>query len=267
MLRLTDPADRPADTLSIKRPSRVTARSLRVRLLSAAVALGLAVIAVLEADGVWEFIGDAGEVARRLIPQLGPAASVLAIYLEESGVPLPLPGDVFVLYLGHVAESSPVQLVVAWICLVAAVVAGSSNLYLVSRTWGRRLVEGRAGALLHLTPERLATAERAFNRWGVLALIFGRHILGLRVPLTVAAGVLRVPYRVFAVSVAISSAVWAAILLALGVRFGARVAGFLHLHRWAYVAVPVAFWLIVVAYALVERGRRRHRSLEKPFPT
>lgn len=236
-------------------------------MLSVAVALGLVVIAVIEADGVGEFIGDAGEVARRLIPHLGPTASVLAIYLEESGVPLPLPGDVFVLYLGHVAASSPLELAVAWICLVAAVVAGSSNLYLVSRTWGRRLVEGRAGALLHLTPERLATAERAFNRCGVLALIFGRHILGLRVPLTVAAGVLRVPYRVFAASVAISSAGWAAIWLALGVRFGARVAEFLHFHRWAYVAIPLAFWVIVVAYALFHRGRRLQRSLEKPFRT
>lgn len=28
-------------------------------------------------------------------------------YLEESGIPLPLPGDVFALYLGHVAASSP----------------------------------------------------------------------------------------------------------------------------------------------------------------
>jgi len=41
---------------------------------------------------------------------------------------------------------------------------------------------------LHLTPQRLERAEGWFVRWGAWALIFGRHIFGLRVPLTVAAG-------------------------------------------------------------------------------
>ena len=282
VLALTGGAQPARETQHIRRPRELTSRApmrthredsrrarhgaLRIRLLSAAVGLGLVLITVLEADGVWEFIGDAGEQAHRLIPQLGPGASVVAIYLEESGIPLPLPGDVFVLYLGHVMASSPIGLLVAWMALVAAVVAGSSNLYLISRHWGRRLVDGRLGALIHLTPERLATAERAFNRWGWLALVFGRHIVGLRVPLTVAAGVLRVPYRVFAASVAVSSAIWAAIWLAVGVRFGAGMAGFMHRHRWAYIAVPLAFWLIVLGLALGQRLKHSHRSSGKPLP-
>jgi len=69
-------------------------------------------------------------------------------------------------------------------------------------------VEGRLGLLLHITPERPSSAERAFNRWGVVALVFGRHIIGRRVPLTVTAGILRIPYEVFASSVAVSSVVW-----------------------------------------------------------
>ena len=39
-------------------------------------------------------------------------------------------------------------------------------------------------------------------------------------PLTVAAGILKLPYRIFAISVSVSSAAWAGVFLLLGVLFG-----------------------------------------------
>ncbi len=215
-------------------------------------------IAVLEADDLADLLGDAGELARRLLPSLGPAASFLSLYLEESGVPLPLPGDVFVLYLGHLAASSAWALLAVWLGLVGTVVAGSSNLYWVSRRWGLPLLRGRVGALPHITPEGLARAERLYGRWGAPALVLGRHIFGLRVPLTVAAGILRLPYPVFAGSVAVSTAVWAAIWLALGIHFGGRMIGFVHVPRWAYLLLPAGF-VALLSWTLMRRLEERWR--------
>jgi membrane protein DedA with SNARE-associated domain len=190
------------------------------------VAAAILAIVLLESD----FWADLVHVARRLTV----AGSFLGLYLEESGVPLPVSGDVLVVYLGHHVSGSTRLLVLTWLGLVATVLAGSSNLYFISRRWGRQLVEGRLGLLLHVTPARLATAERWFGRWGAPAIIFGRHVFGFRVPVTVAAGVFRVPYHVFAISVAVSTAVWAAVWLWLGVEFGRQIAVFLAGHRWAY---------------------------------
>lgn len=237
--------------------------------VSIGVVLILVALALVEAGVLWEFVGDTGELMHRLLLGVGPPVSILSIYLEESGVPLPLPGDVFVLYLGHAVASSPPLWIAAWAGLVAAVVAGASNLYLISRMWGRRFVEGRFGLLLHITPDRLRKAEGAFNRWGVLALVFGRHIIGMRVPLTVAAGILRVPYRVFAASVALSSGIWAAIWLGLGIRFGGRLVGYANLHRWMYVVVPLGFWVSVLIWWLVQRrlDRSRRAATQKLLET
>jgi membrane protein DedA with SNARE-associated domain len=223
-------------------------------ILPALALLVVAAVVLLESVLGADLVRAAGlgaGVARRL----GPPASFLLLYLEESGVPVPVSGDVFVLYLGHHFAPSLPRLVLAWLGLVAAVVAGSSNLYLVSRRWGRHLAEGRLGFLLHLTPERLAAAERWFDRWGVVAIVFGRHVLGLRVPITVAAGVCRVPYRMFAASVAISTAIWAAVWLSLGVVFGHRLAVLLATHRWAYAVLPLGLVALVVGSALL-RARR-----------
>src|SRR5258708_20245653 len=90
----------------------------------------------------------------------------------------------------------------AWLGLNGVVVLGATSLLFISRRYGRRIAEGRLGEVVHLNSERLARAERWFKRYGVFAIIFGRHIPGFRVPITVAAGVLRVRYPGFAATLA-----------------------------------------------------------------
>ena len=235
----------------------MSALSVRPRTL-ALVLPPLALVAILalvplESDLAADLAQAAGS-GLHAMRRMTVAGSFVGLYLEESGVPLPVSGDVFVVYLGHHFAGSLPRLVAVWLGLIATVVAGSTNLYLVSRRWGRRLAEGRLGLLLHLTPARLAAAERWFGRWGAPAIIFGRHIFGFRVPVTVAAGVFRVPYHVFAISVAVSTAVWAAVWLWLGVVFGHRIAVFLAGHRWAYALL--ALGLAVGAGAALARFLR-----------
>jgi membrane protein DedA with SNARE-associated domain len=143
----------------------------------------------------------------------------------------------------------------AWIGFVLAVTFGATNLYLLSRRYGRRLLEHRVASFLHLTPARLDSAENSFRRWGPWALIFGRHILGLRVPLTVAAGVLKLPYRTFAISVAVSSAAWAGVFLLLGLLFGNSVERSIRSSPLIYGAAGAALVAVVVVVAVV-RSRR-----------
>ena len=219
------------------------------------VLVAIVAFVLLESDLAADLAQAAGS-GLHAMRRMTVAGSFVGLYLEESGVPLPVSGDVFVVYLGHHFAGSLPRLVAVWLGLIATVVAGSTNLYLVSRRWGRRLAEGRLGLLLHLTPARLAAAERWFGRWGAPAIIFGRHIFGFRVPVTVAAGVFRVPYHVFAISVAVSTAVWAAIWLWLGVVFGRQIAVYLAGHHWAYALLVLGLAVVVGAAVLrTVRGR------------
>lgn len=237
---------------------------LRAALLGAAAALTvtLLVVTALE-EGLADASQDVGRLAVELSRRYGPAVSLASLYAEESGVPLPVSGDVLVLYLGHRFGGSWAGLIAIWLGLVATVTAGSTNLYLLARRWGRPLVDGPLGAVLHLTPVRLARAERWFARWGALTIIFGRHIIGFRVPVTVAAGVFGVPYRVFAPSVAVSTALWGLVWLGLGVAFGRPLAVLLEAHRWSYALVPaVGLALLLAAVARGWRHRRHHRPAD-----
>ena len=241
-----------------------TARRVRWRV---GVAAGVAVlfllllIALVEGD-IPEAVSDLTSAVRHRVAGLGPAASFVVLYLEESGVPLPVPGDIFVLYLGQAGAGQPSLLVLYWLGVIVAVVLGSTNLYFLSRRLGPRILEGRLGRLIHVTPERLATAEKWFRRYGALTVIFGRHVPGLRIPITVAAGVFQFPYHVFVPSVAVSTAIWAGVGLWLGATFGQSIGHILSSNPWIYLA---AFGLVILGLAvLLVRAWRRadaHRAM------
>ena len=80
-----------------------------------------------------------------------------------------------------------------------------------------------------------------------------------------AAGVFRVPYPLFAVSVAISTAIWAGVFLIIGVVYGGRVEAFLRLHRETYWLLAVGIAVAVGTYFL-SHIRSLHRSKPGPAP-
>jgi len=225
--------------------------------------VGLVVFAILEGD-LPELVRDGAFFVGHLLRNYGVAAALGLLYAEESGVPMPMPGDVFVMYVGHHTSANVLTLLAAWLGLVAVVVLGASNLYWISQRWGRTLVEKRFAKALHLTPARIDQAERWFARWGVWTLIFGRHIPGMRVPLTVAAGIFRVPYRVFVASVAISTAIWAGFFMTMGAVFGGRIGHLLSLHREGYVILPAAIVIAFAAYLVI---LLRRTAPPTPTPT
>jgi membrane protein DedA with SNARE-associated domain len=166
------------------------------------------------------------------------------------------------MYVGAHVPRNLASWVTAWLGLIGVVVLGATNLFFISRKIGRRLAESRYAQAVHLSPERLQKAEDWFKRYGVVAIIFGRHIPGFRVPITVAAGALKVSYPVFAASVAVSTAIWAGVVMAIGVNFGPRMEAFLNVHRvtyWIWAGVVIVM-IGVIVYRIQKAAPARQQS-------
>jgi membrane protein DedA with SNARE-associated domain len=223
--------------------------------LLAAVIVGIGFL--IEHDVSGEVV-DADASISALLKAYGYLGGFALIYIEETGIPLFIPGDVFLLYVGSRLPHDVPILFAAWLGFVLAVTLGSTNLYLLSRRFGRRLIEHRLARFLHITPERVASAEHWFRRYGPWALIFGRHIPGFRVPLTVVAGLLELPYRIFAISVAISSAIWAGVFLALGAVFGSSIEKSIRSNLLLFGEVAVVIVVVAAVVAYVRSRRHAH---------
>src|SRR5260370_398825 len=85
-------------------------------------------------------------------------ASYGLLYIEESGIPLPAPGDVFGMYVGAHVPRHLAAWLTAWLGLIGVVVLGATNLFFISKRYGRRLAPGPLGEVVHLNPDRLAPA-------------------------------------------------------------------------------------------------------------
>ena len=123
-------------------------------------------------------------------------AACLLLFVEEAGVPIPIPGDFAMVLIGAQARAGRMALWHAIAALEAATVLGGAVLYAASRWAGRPLVL-RYGRVLRLTPERLRQAELRLERHGVLAVAVARLIPGLRIVSVIACGLFGVPFRVF----------------------------------------------------------------------
>lgn len=223
-------------------------RAVRIGAIAILIAAAIVVSAILQGD-VPDVVSSGTFWVRHILHRYTYLASYGLLYIEESGIPLPAPGDVFVMYVGAHVPRTVVSWVVAWLGLIGVVVLGATNLFFISKRYGRRLAEGRFAEVVHLSPERLVRAERWFERYGVVAIIFGRHIPGFRVPITVAAGVLKVSYPIFVASVAVSTAIWAGVVMIIGINFGPRMEAFLNLHRetyWLWAAIVIVMIAVIV---------------------
>ena len=152
-------------------------------------------------------------------------AVLLAIIVEELGIPMPIPTDLMIAYVG--ADRSPSQLVLLFGLLTLSSAIGASGLYAIVRRGGRPLVD-RFGRYVHLGPERLARSEALLARsgWGGIAL--GRALPGLRYATVVACGLFRVPYLRFLTAHLAGSSVYIAVFLALGATFGPQILERIH---------------------------------------
>ncbi len=183
--------------------------------------------------------------------QFGVFAAGGLLIIEEAGIWLPIPSDVFVAYSGHLLESRLWLFPVALGGLTGSALAGASVLYWLSSRWGAIIMYGELGRMAHLNPDRIQRAEGWFKRWGYWAIIVARCLPGTRIPMSVAAGVFRVRYRVFAAGVIVSTAVWAAFFLIVGLTLGGKAINFVQSHQDGYALAVIVIVSVALGYFLL----------------
>jgi membrane protein DedA with SNARE-associated domain len=130
------------------------------------------------------------------------------IGIESMGIPVP--GEITLVTASLLSVTTRIDPWLVAASASAGAIIGDSIGYFIGRRGGRHLLE-RVGRRFpkHFGPTHLAKAERAFQRWGVWAVFFGRFIALLRILAGPLAGALHVPYGKFLAANALGGLTWA----------------------------------------------------------
>jgi len=151
------------------------------------------------------------------------ATLLVAISIEEAGIPIPIPGDSLVMLAGtERPHTLPHALAVIGVSSLA-VVLGSSLLFIVVQRGGRPLL-AKYGKYILLDEQRLAHMDAWFARRGRVAIVLGRLIPGLRIPTTIMAGISGIPFYVYVLTATFAAVVWSTFYFLLGDLLGSTVA-------------------------------------------
>jgi len=177
----------------------------------------------------------------------GYLALFLVLFLEELGVPLPIPGDLALLFAGYLVGRGLMRFDLSVLVIVLAGFLGASGLYVFTRRYGRAMVL-RYGRYLHLDAGRLAWLETRFQRFGPWAVLMARVTPGLRIYTSVLAGLGQVPYPRFATALGPAVIIWAVGFVFLGSRVG---------ENWDELATLLehhAIWVAAAVFPLAAFG-------------
>ncbi len=178
--------------------------------------------------------------------------------VEETGIPIPVPGDLVMMYAGFRVHRGLMLWYEALLCGVLATLVGSFILYNIGRRGGRPLLV-KYGPYLHLTPTRQRRIESWLGRFGGFAVFAGRLIPGMRCGSSFMAGTFGVPYPAFLLGTVASALVWWGTFLFIGSRVGRWIAPVVEDHPYtAFVFLGMLVLMsLVPLYVHLRMSRAR----------
>lgn len=174
--------------------------------------------------------------AESLLEQFGYLAVFLGTVVE---------GEAILVAAGFFASQGYLDIVLVGIIAFAGAYTGHLFWFWLGRVHGVRLVDRFPSMQRHY-----GQAMRVFERYGVAAIMITQWLYGLRITCAVIIGMSRIAIVKFLIYQAISCAIWAAAITALGYYFGWAVEAVLgridHIEKYGLlviVLVAIGFWL------------------------
>jgi membrane protein DedA with SNARE-associated domain len=183
-----------------------------------------------------------------------------------AGLGAPIPEEIAIVAAGLWTANSPEYGPLRWlmlpVCIVGVFIA-DVLLYGIGRLYGTRLLEHRLLARMVPTEKR-ARIERNFHHYGVNILLFGRLLPGIRSPLFLTAGMMRLPMMSFFFADGLGAVLGNSLLFFLAFWFGDQ---FKELVERAERNVETARPLIIVLILAAVAFFFLYQFLRRPVPT
>jgi membrane-associated protein len=211
---------------------------------------------------IFSFLDQYADLVQQFIVAHIVLAPLFLLLIDELGVPLLVPGDAVLAYVGYqLAVRHTATLWEAFFVAITVILTGSTILFWLSKRYGDGLLRG-VSRYMNVKEHQLKRAEGMFRKYGVWAIIVGRHVTGIRIPLTVFATSSGMSYPVFIISTAISTAGWVFFYLAIGNRYGKDLNRAIHSDAILTGIIAAVAFMLVIGFHLFRRRRASRSSVD-----
>ncbi|MEJ2684500.1 MAG: DedA family protein [Candidatus Sulfobium sp.] len=186
----------------------------------------------------------------------------LFVLLLLGVIGFPFPEDAILLTCGFLIARGSAVPALTLISVYCGLLLTDFILYSVGRKYGRMVITHRKFSRI-LSREKLSRMERAFTGKGVLVILLGRQILGIRSQVLLSAGVMKMPSRRFLLSDAVSAMITLTLIAGAGYLGGHNLEALRrHISRISFAALIFLTVLFVIYF--VFRYLRSRRSEVRP---
>jgi membrane protein DedA with SNARE-associated domain len=181
----------------------------------------------------------------------GPVLSyvLITVVLILTGSGLPIPEEVPIIAAGVLSAppDGPLNPFIAVACCLFGALAGDCVMYWIGYHFGRGVLCEHRWWARCVTPEREARIEEMFGRHGLKVFFVARFLVGLRTPVYLTAGILRVSFKKFMLIDLVCATAVVGSFFGLTYYFGPNIAHWLKKAEiWGTIAVVIAVACIAV---------------------
>jgi membrane protein DedA with SNARE-associated domain len=137
----------------------------------------------------------------------------ILLILGEIG--LPFPEDATLILSGFLIAQKVTKPLPTFMVVYSGLLLTDFSLYWVGKKYGRKVIEHKRFRRI-LSAERILTLEEKFRKWGIYVVFVGRHFLGIRAQIFLAAGVMRMSTLKFIMADAASAILTMTLMVGIG---------------------------------------------------
>jgi membrane protein DedA with SNARE-associated domain len=184
------------------------------------------------------------------------------LFIAATGCGMPIPEEAAIVVAGVLSSQHQLHWAYALIACLAGAIVGDSCMYAIGYRWGHGIFTSHPRFAKLFAAENEQQFQKAVEAHALKVMMVARFLVGIRAPVYVMTGVVRLPYRRFLVYDLISASLVVGTVFGLSYLFGEQVAGWV---KHAEIRATIVVVLIVIAAVAILYYRHREQVLNMLF--
>jgi membrane protein DedA with SNARE-associated domain len=184
------------------------------------------------------------------------------VFIALTGCGLPIPEEAAVVVAGVLSSQDKLDWRLAFAVCLAGAVVGDSFMYAIGYRWGHGIFTSHPRFAKLFASENEEQFQKAVEAHALKVMLLARFLVGIRAPVYVMTGVVRLPFRRFLIYDIISASLVVGVVFGLSYLFGEQVTGWV---RHAEIRATIVVALIVIAAVAILYYRNREQVMEFVF--